>query len=352
MAITAVSDVIVPEIFTPAVQLETEVKSRLIQSGAIVRDPVLDGNLAGGGTTFQEPSFKDLNDDDDNISSDEEDDSITGGSSNSAPKKTGTLTETQVRLSRNQSWSSSDLAAALMGQDPMGSIVTRVGGYWTRRLQATFIATMKGVFADNAASPTGADTHVAGDMTNDLSTLNTSTYSSGLTDFSSEAFLDATVTMGDSQEDLGLVMVHSIVYNRMQKQKLIDFIPHSETNVNIPTYQGKIVIVDDSMPIPSSGVFETWIFGAGALRLGMGSPKVPTEVERKPGSGNGGGSEILYNRTEWCLHPVGYAYIGTSGKGGPSNAATANNLASAGSWSRAFTERKQVKIARLITREF
>ena len=32
-------------------------------------------------------------------------------------------------------------------------------------------------------------------------------------------------------------------------------------------------------------------------------------------------------------------------------AAVANNLANAGSWRRVFTERKQIKIARLITRE-
>lgn len=351
MSITAIADVIVPEIFSPAVQLHTEEKSNLITSGAVVRDVVLDQNLAGGGTTFNEASFKDLANDEDNISSDDEDDSITGGSANSAPKKTGTLSETQVRLSRNQSWSSADLAAALMGQDPMASIVSRVGDYWTRRLQQTFLATMAGVFADNAAAPTGSDTHTQNDMTNDLSALNGGAYSAGLTDFGSEAFLDTTITMGDSQESLGLIMVHSIVYNRMQKQKLIDFIPHAITDVKIPHYLGKIVIVDDSMPV-AAGLFESWVFGAGALRLGMGLPKVPTETERKPASGNGGGSEILFNRTEWCLHPVGHAYIGTGGKGGPSNAATANNLANAGSWSRTFTERKQIKIARLISREF
>ena len=52
------------------------------------------------------------------------------------------------------------------------------------------------------------------------------------------------------------------------------------------------------------------------------------------------------------MHPVGHAYVGTAPKGGPSNAATTNNLADAASWQRAFTERKQIKVARLITREF
>ena len=52
------------------------------------------------------------------------------------------------------------------------------------------------------------------------------------------------------------------------------------------------------------------------------------------------------------MHPTGNAYVGTPPAGGPSNAATTNNLAAAASWARVFSERKLIKIARLITREF
>jgi len=83
----------------------------------------------------------------------------------------------------------------------------------------------------------------------------------------------------------------------------------------------------------------------------VGSPSVPTEVDRVPAAGDGGGQDVLHNRVEWTLHPTGHAYIGTAPNGGPSNAATANNLAAAASWSRVWSERKQIKIARLITRE-
>ena len=67
--------------------------------------------------------------------------------------------------------------------------------------------------------------------------------------------------------------------------------------------------------------------------------------------GNGAGAETLYNRVEWSIHPAGHKYAGTAPNGGPSNAATSNNLADAGSWQRVFPERKQIKIARLKTRE-
>ena len=335
---TAIADVIVPQSFSAYSQLMTEEKSNLIRSGVAVRDSVLDSNLAGGGLTFNEPSFKDLDNDADNVSSD-----VTG---TSTPNKIGTLQETQVRLSRNNSWASADLTAALAGVDPMNAIANRVSDYWTRRLQAAFVATCKGLFADNAAAPVGTE-HVQNDLTFDIKGAS---FTDGVTNFSAEAFIDATLTMGDSMGDLAGIVVHSVVYARMQKNNLIDFIPDSEGKVNIPVFLGREVVVDDGVPF-TGGVFESWLFGRGACRLGMGSPSVPTEVDRNPATGNGGGSETLYNRVELCIHPVGHAYIGTAASGGPSNANTTNNLANAGSWRRAFTERKQIKMARLITRE-
>lgn len=345
--ITQISDLIVPEVFTPYVQKLTEEKSRLIVSGAAVRDPKIDEFLAGGGLTFNVPSFKDLDNEEENVSSDHADDRYTGGTNNSKPKKTGTFQEIGVRLSRNQSWSSSDLASALIGKDPMENIAQRVSSYWARRQQAAFIATVAGVFANNDAAAVAGE-HVQGDLTNDVSGT---AYAAGVTDFNAHSFIDAAVTMGDSMGDLSLVAVHSIVYARMQKNNLITYIPDARGEVTIPTFLGRVVIVDDGVPA-ANGVFQTWLFGSGAVRVGMGSPKVPTETKRDPDAGNGGGAEILYSRVEWCLHPAGHKYIGTPANGGPSNAATTNNLANAASWQRVYPERKQIKIARLITREF
>lgn len=339
--VTRLADVIVPEIFTPYVQQMTEQKSRLIRSGAIVRDPVLDQNLAGAGLTFNEPSFKDLDNDEENVSTDDP-------AQNSTPNKIGTTSEIQVRLSRNNSWSSMDLTSDLIAVDPMQAIANRVSDYWSRREQAAFIATMKGIYANNATVTDAY--HTQNDMLFDVSGA---AFSAGVTNFTAEAFIDATLTMGDGLEDLTMVCVHSIVYGRMLKNNLIDFIQDSINGqaIRIPTFLGRELIVDDGMPF-SSGVFDTWLFGRGAVRNGRGAPKVPTELDRKASAGNGSGQDIMHNRVEWCLAPVGYAYIGTAPQGGPSNAATANNLAAADSWRRAFPERKQLKMARLVTREF
>ena len=332
--ITKITDVVVPEVFDLYVQQLTEEKSRLVQSGAVARDAKLDGDLAGGGLTFNSPSWKDLDNDADNVSTDVD-------TSDSSPNKIGSATEIAVRLSRNSSWSSMDLAAALAGSDPMTAIANRVAAYWVRRAQVAFIATMTGVFADN-------DANDSGDYTNDVKGGG---YVAGVTDFSAEAYLDAKVTMGDSMEDLAMIMVHSIVFNRMQKNNLIDFIPDSNGVVNIPTFLGALVIIDDGMPV-STGIHESWLFGGGAMRWGVGLPRVGTEIDRQPAAGDGGGQEVLFNRNEWTFHPVGHAFVaGTIASGGPGNGAGANDLGAATSWNRVFTERKQIKVARLITRE-
>lgn len=342
MAATTLDELVIPEVFTPYVQNLTEEKSRIIASGAGVVDAQLSGLLAGGGLVFTSPSFNDLANSAENISTD-------NAGSSSTPNAIVASQEKQVRLSRNNSWGSLDLAGDVAGADPMEAIAQRVATYWARRHQAAFIATIKGVFADNATIP-GADEHVLNDMTHDISATE---FANGITNFSAEAFIDATATMGDSMENLSLVVMHSLVYARALKNNLIDFVSDAVNpdGSRIPTFLGRNVIVDDSVP-SGDGVFETWLFSAGAVRLGVGAPLMPTEVERVPAAGTGGGLSVLHNRVEWIIHPVGCSYIGTAPDGGPNNTADTHMLAAAGSWIRAFAERKQIGIARLISREF
>jgi hypothetical protein len=336
---TRLSDLIVPEIFASYTQQLTTEKSRLITSGAVQRNSYLDSFLAGPGLTINVPDFKDLDDDAENVSTD--DPTVL-----SSPNKIGTGMEIAVRCSRNQSWSSMSLNPDLIGPDPMDAIANRVAAYWVRRQQTAFVAEMNGLFANNATATDAY--HVQNDMVHDVSST---AFTDGVTNFSAENFIDAALTMGDSMDDLSMMMVHSVVYGRMQKNNLIDFIPDARGEINIPTFLGREVIVDDGMP-NTGGVFDTWLFGEGAVLMGEGTPVMPVEIWRNPAAGNGSGEEILYNRKSWSMHAVGNAYIGTAPNGGPSNANTANNLANAASWRRAYAERKMIKVARLVTREF
>lgn len=353
-----VNEIIVPEVFTPYIQQLTEVKSRLVQSGALARNGALDALLAGGGLTFQVPSFRDLDNTADNVSGQDSADvqnlASGGGTTLAAqndarPVATRGDVEVATRLNRNQSWSSADLAANVAGADPMQSIANRVADYWRRRLQDIFINTINGVFKDNGVNDSG-------DYTNEIVG---GSFQDGVTNFTAEAFLDAAVTMGDSMEDLAIVMVHSVVFNRMQKNNLIDFIPDARGEIQIPTFLGREVVIDDGLPsgtgvtradgttAGAAGMYETWLFGAGAAQLGVGSAKMPTEVHREALAGNGGGQEVLTSRQVWTVHPTGHAISNITAEGGPTNA----ELATGANWNRVYPERKQIQIARLISRE-
>lgn len=337
--VTRIADLIVPEIFTPTVQNITTEQSRLVQSGAVTVDGELSNLLQGGGLTFTQGGFRDLDNDDENISNDDPTDLST-------PNKIGTLSEIQVRLSRNNSWSSMDLAADLTGVDPMSAIANRVGAYWARRLQVAFIAELNGIFADNDLAPSGTDSHTRYDLSHDISGV---AFDDGVTNIGGPAFVSAFATMGDMMDQLTMTMMHSVTFTRLLTDGMIIYgvNPRDPSADQIPFYMGREVIVDDHVT-NNGGVFDTWLFGRDAFRLGKGTPKVPTEVARVAAAGNGSGQEVLHSRLEWIIHPVGYAYVGVTPAGGPSNA----DLAAAASWSRIFPERKQIRIARLRTREF
>lgn len=341
---TSISDIIVPELFTSYALKETEEKSRLIRSGAVVSDGDMAAKLNGGGLTFNMPTYDDLDNDEERVSDESQRNTFAGGVVDPEPNKIATFNEVAVRLERNNSWTATQLSKLLSGDDPAAAIQSRVANYWVRRQQACFVNVVNGVFADNAAAPAGTE-HVQNDMTNDISG---GAYAAGVTDFSAEAFIDTTLTMGDSMEDLSMIMVHSVVYARMLKNNLIDFVSDSINNlaITVPTFLGREVIIDDGLPA-AAGVYESWVFGAGAIIFAQGSPDKPTAIDDQPGAGNGAGQEILYNRVRWGFHPKGHAYAGATPAGGPSNAV----LSGAASWARVFPERKQVKIARLISRE-
>ena len=66
--------------------------------------------------------------------------------------------------------------------------------------------------------------------------------------------------------------MHSATEAALRKLDLIDFIPDSEGKAQIKTFQGRRVIVDDTMPVragTTSGlVYTSYLFGPGAFAKG------------------------------------------------------------------------------------
>lgn len=334
MAVTQLSDLVIPEVFTEYVQLLSAERSAFRASGVLESSPLLDQLLAGGARTFSVPHFRDLSQTEANVSSD-------NPASNATPQNIATGQEIAQRHNRNQVWSSMDLNAALAGADPMEAIAALVADYWVRQEQRMLISAVQGVFADNEANDSGdmiVDIALGGAGTPTVANL-----------FSAEAVIDAQQTLGDSQGDVGVIAVHSVVFSRAKKNNLIDFIPDARGEVDIPTFLGLRVVVDDGLPrvnVSGNDEFSSYLFGAGSIARGVGTPRVPTEVERAPLAGDGGGQEFLVSRVEWAHHPRGFAWLAANQAG---ESPTNTELQDAANWDRRFNERKQIKLAELRT---
>lgn len=312
---------IVPEIFTRNVMLRTLETNAFSKAGVTERSAELDAFLSGpvGGKKISPRFYAPLTQDDPNISTDDP-------ATLSVPKKISALTNSAVRQSLNQSWSVMDLAADLNGDDPQSAIEAQIGDYWAGVLQRRILSSARGAVTGNA------------DMVLDI------TSGSGAAAlFNADAFIDAQGTMGDRYTDLRAIAVHSHVLFTMKKLDLIEYEKDSQGALTIPYYQGLRVIVDDGMTVISGdkNKYISYLFGNGAIALGMGTPKVPFETKRNPDAGNGGGEELLYSRQEWIIHPQGFSY-------GLDTTPSIAELENTANWTRAF-ERKRVPLAALIT---
>jgi hypothetical protein len=332
---TRLADAIVPEVFVPYTLKETMVRSALFQGGILRQDALLSTFLAGGGQTVNVPFWKDLADTDTaNISSDDPNVEAT-------PDKITTGQDIAIRHNRNKSWSDADLVTELTGADPMTAIGSRVTNWWIREFQRVLIATLRGVIADNVAANSG-------DMVHDIS----SDSASAITDderISAEAILDAAQTMGDASDVLDTICMHSVIYNRLAKQNLIDFIPDSEGKVKFPTYLGYRVVKDDLCPAIAGSNrtrYHTYLLGRDALGWAEHPPAVPVETFRHPAQGNGGGVEELWSRRQFAMHPYGIKWTSSSLAG---KSPTDAELLMTANWTRVYPERKMINIAALIT---
>lgn len=327
MAVTRLTDIIEPAVFTSYTLQETMKKTALVRAGVAVRNNVIAEQLKAGSHSFTVPFWRDLEDDEANIVNDDPD-------THSTPKKIGSGKQMVRKSYLHQSWSAMNLASEIAGDDALAKIQSRVVAYWDRQLQKRLVASLRGIMADNIAN-------FAGDMVLDISA---STGATGV--FGAEAVIDATGTLGDSMSNLVSIAMHSDIYRRALKNDLIEFIPDSQGGT-IATFRGLATVVDDGLPV-NEGAYTCALFGAGAVGYGTAEPSIAdgTEVENLPSAGRGGGQQILHSRANVGMHPAGFTWVeNTVADESPGLA----ELALPANWSR-VVERKAVPLAFLIAR--
>ena len=327
MAITTIANMqIVPEKFSQYVLDRSTALNTLVNAGIATGDSVVAQLINGtpqGGRFIQLPMWNPLEGDDDTFSE--------------ADLSVGNITTKEARatlLIRGKAWGANDLAHVLGGADPMGAIAQLLSDWRNAKEQAIYLSILKGILDPSTGALKG---HV-----NDISAM-----SDAAACISSAATLDTKQLLGDHYGALGMVFMHSATYTYLQKNDMISrtpvFNPAGDT-VEIQTYLGYRIVVDDSMPV-EGGIYDTYFLGTNAFIRQDGVPQglVTTETDRdKLGS-----KDYLINR--WCMiaHPRGLSWVSDGTYTDPTHYYPANvDLAKPENWSL-VVDHKKVPIAAL-----
>lgn len=333
---TRLSDLYNQSVYRALDPVDSIEKTSIYTSGMVARNEALDFRVQTGITTnsgiITMPYWQDLGDTEANISSDDP-------SKEATPEGIG-MESMKARVSfLNKSFGVADLAAELSGGAPMQRIRNRFGAYWTRQFQNRLIGTLAGVQASNVDNNDS-------DMVVDVSDETASA-------FDSDVLMEARLTMGDAAEQLTALVVHSQVYGQIHKE--VETVYDEIRGVYFERYAGMTLIVNDNVPVEFANGTDTadgfkytsYVVGAGAVGYGVGSPSMPTEIDRKAQAGNGAGIEAIIERSTYALHPMGFSWAGTEGANTSPSIAT---LGTADVWTRTLA-RKQVPLAFIKTKK-
>lgn len=329
MAVVQLADIYNPLTFARRTQEAQIELNKFLSSGVMVSDGALQDQIGAGGNIGELTNYNPLGTPEPNYSNDVPGDTST-------PNKIDTAKMSFRLCSQNQSWSTMDLSRELALEDPVGAITNRLGQYWATINERRVIQSMLGILADNVANDGGDMLKtVANDLVGAVADAER---------ISAEVVLDAKQTLGDHAALLTTIAIHSAIYTRLQKQNLIVYIPAARGETMIPTYLGYTLVVDDSLPAVAGVNRITYtciLFGMGALGSANGKTETPSEMERAPAAGNGGGQNTIFSRRSDLIHPLGFSFDSVAVVG---QSATIAELATATNWNRVW-DRKHIPMA-------
>ena len=340
MAQVQITDVVVPAEFT-AYQVENSMLSTaLFQSGVVLPNGEMSAQLNAGAEQFTVPFWSDIPDIEADISTD-------NAAVLSTPQKITAAAQVVKKSFLHASWSEMSLASELSGSEALERVQSRVLAYWDRQWEKRLIASLMGVLYSNVANN-------GGDMVNDIHALSGTVTLPGTAvtvpanAFNGLAVINTALTIGDRLSDMKAIAMHSYIYGEALKNNEIQFFKPSDNSLQIPTYKGMACIVDDSLTTATAGVYVTILFGPGAVGFAVAAPRTGygTEIWRTPAAGNGGGQTTLHSRFDVAIHPLGFAWTNASVA---SLSPVQAELALAANWTRAYSQRKSVPLAFLIS---
>ena len=325
MAVTSISDLVIPEIFAPYFVNRSIEKSAVLTSGIAASDPQLTQFAGGAGQVFNIPFFNSIGGDDE----------VLQEGVNLTINNVTTDQEVAVVLNRAKAWGASYLSRVTSGEDIMARIGNMVGDWWARKHQGVLMAVLNAMFTSNAAASGNQGLLRATHLVDNSGSA-----------FDPSMIIDAMAKLGDNSDQLTAMVMHSAIYHSLTKNDLIDYLRDSDASAQHPTYLGKRVIIDDACTADSAGVFRTYIFTQGSIQFGMGNipPRDAVETDRN----TLGSEDIMITRQRMIFHPRGFRWQGAVNPANSDNVTPANALNNQDNWTKVVQD-KQIGMVGLET---
>lgn len=291
------------------------------------------------------------------------------GVNNLTAEKTETYEQGVFTYGRMMGWTEADFSYDVTGGvDFMANVRQQINEYWDGQDQDTLLAILEGVFAmgsTGTATIKAANAEFVDKHTYDVSapdaTATTDEMKVGATTLNT-AIQKA---CGDNKQKFSLVICHSAVATNLENMKLFAYLKYTdaqgvERDLTMGTWNGRLVIVDDTMPVTvfegdenSEGYtsYTTYILGEGAIGFEPVGAKVPYEMVRD--AKTRGGEDTLISRKRNAVSVAGISYLkAKQATNSPTNAELKNGL----NWSLVTDDNnktiphKAIPIARIISR--
>lgn len=333
--------------------------NKLRESRAIVRDvrlaEVFKNNTQTGTTYATLPFFGLIGGEP--LNYDGETDITTG--------RTKTFEQGVFTYGRANGWTEADFSFDITGGvNFMANIRTQLIEYWNTVDQDTFLSVLKGIFSMTGSSGISkAGKEFVAKHTYDIGSADATT--------TEEHLVNATTlnnaiqqACGDNKSKFKLALMHSVVATNLENLNLLSYLKYTdntgvERDLGMGTWNGRLVIIDDSMPIETKSVgstggsqalYTTYLLGEGAVGFEEVGAKVPYEMVRD--AKTNGGEDTLISRRRNAMSVAGISY---TKKSQATNSPTNAELEKGENWELVNdgTETiadKAIPIARIISR--
>lgn len=281
------------------------------------------------------------------------------GSTDITAKKLKTFTQGRVVVGRADAWVETDFSYDITGgSDFLAFVAEQLGENWDTVDQDTLLSTLKGIFLMTGAK--------------NLEFVNNHTYDIAEQEGDAGKFGAITLNnaiqkaLGDNKAKFTLAIMHSVTATHCENLNLLEYMKYTdkdgiERQLTLGHINGKLVLVDDTMPTEDVAATETeeaytkyttYVLGDGAIEYTDCGVKVPYETNRDPAKN--GGQDTLYGRQRKIFAPYGISY-----KDSTTLSPLDSDLEKGANWTLAnsnesgtpeYFPHKAIPIARVITR--